>query len=390
MRRAMLRKHKIQRYFKRLLLIKRGFMFKTLRTSTIKVTKPKISVGEGLAILIGTQIGAGVLGLPYAAAQVGLIPAIIILFGIMGILLLTALLTLKLSVEMGGAQMSTIAYRTLGSLGGWIMYLSISVMSFGALLAYISGMGSVMSSLFSINTTLGALIFWIFASIIIYMGIEASGKTELIMNYVMILLFIGVIIMLVPHANVKNALYVKWGGIFAITGVSIFALGCHMVIPDVYKGIGDYNKTKRVIVLSFLIPTIIYSLFMAAFLLVYGTKTPQIATQALSSFYGKFGEIVGNVIPFIAIITSYIGVGLAQQSNSVEYINMKKWLAWSLTVLPPLLVYLLGISNFTYILAFAGSTGDLTAFIILPLAMWLVKWLRNYKKIKIPSPIVRR
>ncbi|WP_367883393.1 hypothetical protein [Thermococcus peptonophilus] len=34
-----------------------------------------------LAILVGTQIGAGVLGLPYAASKVGLIPALGVLMG---------------------------------------------------------------------------------------------------------------------------------------------------------------------------------------------------------------------------------------------------------------------------------------------------------------------
>ncbi|WP_042698025.1 aromatic amino acid transport family protein [Thermococcus sp. PK] len=37
---------------------------------------------EALAVLIGTQIGAGVLGLPYAAKEVGLIPSILVLVGV--------------------------------------------------------------------------------------------------------------------------------------------------------------------------------------------------------------------------------------------------------------------------------------------------------------------
>jgi len=353
---------------------------RALRTSTIRVTKARISVGEALAILIGTQIGAGVLGLPYAAAQVGLIPAIGVLFGIMALLLATALMSLKMSAENGGAQISTLAHRLLGRAGGWTMYISITIMSFGALLAYVAGMGSVIASLFGVSDTVGAILFWVFASAVIYMGLEASGKAELIMNYIMIMLFVGVIAMLLPHADVNKALYMKMSGMFAIIGVSIFALGCHTVIPDVYKGLGSYKKTKRVVILGFLIPTSIYALFMLAFLMVYGADTPQIATQALSQLYGRFGGLVGNIIPFVAITTSYIGIALAQQSNSIEYVKMKKPLAWSITVLPPLIVYLAGVTNFADVLAFAGSTGDLMAFIILPIIMWTVRWYRNSQK----------
>ncbi len=354
----------------------------TLRTSTIKVTKAKITPGEGLAILIGTQIGAGVLGLPYAAAQVGLILATAVLMGVMILLLFTGLIVLKFSVEMQGAQMSTMAQRMLGRAGGWVMYVSIFIMSFGALLAYVAGMGSVISSLFGINDTLGALIFWIFASIIIYKGLEASGKTELIMSYIMLLLFVGVIFMLLPHANLKNGLYTDFGGIFAITGVAIFSLGCHTVIPDVYRGLGSYEKTKRVVILAFLIPTLIYSVFMAVFLLVFGKNTPQIATQGLSKIYGALGEIVGNVIPLLAITTSYIGIGLANQSNSREFLHMKTPIAWAITTIPPLVIYLAGIRNFADVLAFAGDTGDMMSFIILPILILLVAWWRKKKAVK--------
>ncbi len=352
----------------------------TLRTSTIRVRKAKITPGEGLAILIGTQIGAGVLGLPYAAAQVGLVLATGILIGVMILLLFTALIVLKFSVAMDGAQMSTIAQRMLGRAGGWVMYVSIFIMSFGALLAYVAGMGSVLSNLLNINDTLGAAVFWVFASAIIYKGLEASGKTELIMSYVMLFLFVSVIFMLVPHAKLENGLYMNMGGILAITGVAIFSLGSHTVIPDVYRGLGSYEKTKKVVILAFLIPTFIYGVFMAVFLLVFGKDTPQIATQGLSQIYGNLGSIIGNIIPLLAITTSYIGIGLANQSNTREFLKIKTPIAWAMTTLPPLVIYLAGIRNFADVLAFAGDTGDMTSFIILPLMMLLVAYMKKRKQ----------
>ena len=94
------------------------------------------------------------------------------------------------------------------------MYISIMIMGFGAFLAYISGMGSIFTELFGINEVFGAILFWILASSVIYMGLEASGKAELIMNLLLISLFIVVTFMLVPHASFDNALYVDLTGIF--------------------------------------------------------------------------------------------------------------------------------------------------------------------------------
>jgi len=358
-------------------LLRRRKAVRGLRTSTIRVEKKRISKGEALAILVGTQIGAGVLGLPYAASKVGLIPALFVLFGVMLLMLWTGFIVLKFSADMNGAQMSTIAQRVLGKAGGWLMYISIFIMSFGAILAYIAGMGSVFSSLFGINETLGALIFWILASIIVYHGLEASGKTELLMSYIMLALFITVTIMLIPHAKKSNGLYTDLSGILSITGVAIFALGCHTVIPDVYKGLGSYEETKKVLVWAFLIPTAIYAVFMAAFLLAFGRETPQIATQGLQLLYGKLGNIIGNLIPLLAITTSYIGIALAQQSNNEEFVKLKRPIAWALTVIPPAAIYFAGVKNFADVLAFAGDTGDMMAFIILPILIWVVAKLRR-------------
>ena len=348
-----------------------------LRISTIKLYKPKITFLEGLAILIGTQIGAGVLGLPYAASKVGFVLATFTLFGVMLLMLFTALIILKFSAENNGIQMSTLAQKVLGKAGGWTMYISIIIMSFGALLAYVAGVGNVFSSLFGINNAIAAFLFWLFSSFIIYLGIEASGKTELIMSFIMLFLFIIVISMLVPNAKMENGFYTNFGGILSIMGVAIFSLGCHTVIPDVYRGLGNYKKAKKVVILSFLIPAIIYAIFMAAFLFAFGKNTPQIATQGLEIIYGKLGNIVGNIIPLIAITTSYIGVGLAQQSNTREFLKVKKIFALALTAIPPIVVYLAGIRNFADVLAFAGDTGDMIAFIILPIVIFIVKKLRS-------------
>ncbi|WP_456365297.1 aromatic amino acid transport family protein [Thermococcus sp.] len=343
-----------------------------LRVSTIRVEKKHITEGEALAILVGTQIGAGVLGLPYSASKVGLIPALVILIGVMFLMLWTGFIVLRFSAERRGAQMSTLSQHILGKTGGWLMYISIFIMSFGAILAYIAGMGSVFASLFGISETMGAFIFWVLASIVVYHGLEASGKTELAMSYVMITLFIAVTLMLVPHAKLSNGLYTNLSGVLSITGVAIFALGCHTVIPDVYKGLGSYEKTKKVLIWAFIIPTAIYAVFMVAFLLAFGRNTPQIATQGLESLYGHLGKIIGNLIPLLAITTSYIGIALAQQSNNEEFIRLKRPIAWGLTVIPPAVVYFVGVKNFADVLAFAGDTGDMMAFIVLPILIWFV------------------
>ena len=374
-KKKILKRRKLQREKILLHQIRRNTKIATFRISTIKVEKLRITPAEGIALIVGTLVGAGVLSLPYAASKVGLIPAMGILLGVMLLMVFTALIVLKLSADMGGAQMSTIAQKTLGKAGGWIMFLSIMIMGFGAFLAYISGIGTIFTILFGINEIFGAILFWILASFVIYKGLEASGKTELIMSLVLLAVFIGVTGMLIPHARLENAQYIDFSGIFSMIGVVIFAFGAHTVIPDVYRGIGSYKKTKKVIIIAFLIPTVIYAIFMMIFLMTFGKNTPEIATQGLESIYNEWGNLIGNILPLIAISTSFIGLGLAQQSNSKEFLSLKKPAAWTLTVVPPMVIYLLGVRNFADVLSFAGNTGDLMAFIILPILIWIIYWI---------------
>ncbi|WP_144367973.1 aromatic amino acid transport family protein [Palaeococcus pacificus] len=119
-----------------------------------------------------------------------------------------------------------------------------------------------------------------------------------------------------------------------------------------------------------------YSLFVASFLLVFGENTPQIATQALEQLYGRTGMLIGSLIPIFAILTSYIGLGLAQLDNMEEYLKMNRKLAWAITVLPPLALYMGGIRDFVEVLGAAGSTGDFMAFIIMPVVLYITYKLR--------------
>ena len=119
---------------------------------------------------------------------------------------------------------------------------------------------------------------------------------------------------------------------------------------------------------------------MAVFLLVFGKDTPQIATQGLSQIYGNLGGIIGNIIPLLAITTSYIGIGLANQSNTREFLKIKTPIAWAMTTVPPLVIYLAGIRNFADVLAFAGDTGDMMSFIILPILILLVAYMKKRKQ----------
>jgi len=329
----------------------------------------KLTLAEASAILIGTQIGAGVLGLPYALRNAGFAGiAIIIAVGILT--LLTALFVLELAVQRGGT-LTSLARETLGRAGGWLMLASISVLSYGALIAYIAGSGDILSSLLGINKSISAVIFWMIMSGIVLMGLKASGEAELMLNFLLLGALAVAVALMLPKVDVENLATVDTPALVSGIGVAIFAYVSHMVVPEMYKGLGSAEKTKKAVLIGYLVPMAFYSLFVLAFVGALGGGTPQLATAALEDYYGGLGKVLGLILPLAAISTSYIGVGFAQMDNLREAFKLDKRSAWLLTVVPPLLIYFAGLKSFVSALWLAGTFGGLLYAGILPVAMYV-------------------
>src|SRR5699024_12746170 len=65
-------------------------------------------------------------------------------------------------------QLSGLAEKYVGKLSSWLMFLSVTVNTKGALIAYTAGSGSILVEFFNILPTLGSIIFFISAIIVIF------------------------------------------------------------------------------------------------------------------------------------------------------------------------------------------------------------------------------
>ena len=143
------------------------------------VYKPSASVADAVFMITGMTIGAGVLGIPYVVAQVGL------KIGIAYILVL-GLVMLALNLMLG-----EIAVRTNESLqipglvgkylGKWAkLFLNIIIIfaSYGALLAYIIGEGQSLSALFGGSPVVWSVVFWSIASAVVWRGLQTIKIAE--------------------------------------------------------------------------------------------------------------------------------------------------------------------------------------------------------------------
>src|SRR3989339_1824851 len=129
------------------------------------VYKKPVSIGDAVFMITGMTIGAGVLGVPYVVAQVGL------KIGIAYILIL-GLVMLSLNLMLGeiavrtkeSLQISGLVGKYLGKWPKYFINILIVFGAYGALLAYVAGEGQALSALFGGNPVVWSVVFWSIAS----------------------------------------------------------------------------------------------------------------------------------------------------------------------------------------------------------------------------------
>ncbi|MDO4642002.1 MAG: aromatic amino acid transport family protein [Neisseria sp.] len=120
----------------------------------------KITFTEGVAMIIGTNIGAGILSISYASRKAGYMPLLFWLVVVGVVTTITMLYVAEATLRTSRhEQLSGLAKRYVGGFGSWLMFASVAVNALGALIAYMSGSGDLMQSLFGIDKHLGSILF---------------------------------------------------------------------------------------------------------------------------------------------------------------------------------------------------------------------------------------
>lgn len=325
---------------------------------------------EAVATLTGTTIGAGVLGIPYVVAQsgvlVGLLHIIIIGAAVMLVNLLLGEVVLRTK---GNHQLTGYAEKYLGSTGKKLMAITMAAGIYGALLAYIIGTGISLSSILpGLPPLAGSLIFFAVASAIVYFGLAAVEKSELLLSFLTVTVITIIIVAAIMSGrfSAANLTGVSLKNAFMPYGVVLFALLGAVAIPEMKEELGRSRALlRKAIIIGSLIPIVLYALFAAAVVGISGASTSQIATTDLGARLGELMGVFANLFAVLAMSTSFIALGLALKEMYVYDYKMHKKAAWILTCIVPLAAFLFGINSFVAVLGIAGAVAGGTEGILL-------------------------
>ena len=323
----------------------------------------------GIFMLAGMIIGAGMFAIPFSFAEAGfwLGTAELVFLGI-------AVVLVHLSyadVVIGTPEIHRLPGYAGLYLGSWARILtsgSMIISAVGTLLVYLllgarfAGGALRIGGFFSLSGGAGSsdllivILFMATGALITYFSIRG----EAIINGIFTALLIGfigfLVYLLFPSIHVSSISGWKLGNGFIPYGILLFALWGGVVIPDIATFFSKKSfETRTAVVAGSILPIIVYFLFALAIVGVSGDLTSQ---EALAGLVGNVKEeviLLGSLIGFLAVFTSFIALGKTFQAMLELDLGVPRLVAWAGASIAPFLLYLFGFTDFIAMIAIVGA-----------------------------------
>ena len=358
----------------------------------------------GILLITGTSIGAGMLGLPIAAAQLGFAGAVVLLFVCWIMMLACAFLILEVNLWLPqNNNLISMAKATIGPMGQTIAWVSYLLLLYSLLCAYIAGGSDLFRNLAStigINTPkwIASIIFTLVFGTVVYLGINAVDKTNRVLMVIKFSTFFIVAFFLTPFIS---STILSDGNFYNITSVSAItitaaAFGWATLIPSLRAYFEhDVKKLKAAIIIGSIIPLICYVIWDAVIMGVIplsGKDSLEFilqSTNSTSSLVDTLSTTVNNssvtfFIKFftsVCVLTSFLGVALCLTDFLSDGLQLEKKgghniLIHLLTFLPALGIAIFLPSMFIKALEYAGISATV---LLIFLPAWMA-WSGRYRK----------
>ncbi len=325
---------------------------------------------ESSATLVSCTIGAGILGIPYVIEKSGFLLGVIelIMIGLIFFIIDSMLSEMSLK-ERSNSQLANYAEKYLGRKGKILTTLTLTFAITGAMTAYLIATGNFLSQIFFRTSAYHvefALLFFVIMTILIYLGLDIVERSELYMMFLFIVVIVMLFAMAAPKINVVNFESIHLHNLFVPLGVLLFAFTNLPAIPEAREEIrGEEKYFKRVILIGILVPLLLYLIFTITILGISGSKTSPSAILNLSGL-GSSALTLGLLFGTLTMSTTFLALGLALRDMYRYDFKQGKIKSTFLALAPPLILFLLGIRNFTTVLSITGSiSGFLLSLIVI-------------------------
>ena len=347
---------------------------------------PVISVSF---LLLGNCLGIGVLALPSKSGLSGFIPAMVgILFVWIMMLISAFVIGYKINLEKSDTfDIPSFFAKETNTVGKWVAIVCNLILLYGVLVAYLSGMTTILKNIisFQIDGNFLTVIYFMLTTALILFGAGIMRKGNMLIIVAVWISFGFLVANGMGNFDPARLDVADWT-LFPIgLPVAVSAFHFHNIIPTVSRSLQhDVHATRKAIFIGVglgLLINVIWVVIVLGSLQRMGLDPNTIeecywhnlpATIPMSDLlHSKIFQISGFIFAFLAVTASYIanGTGLygfVQDMTTTYLKTSNKLLVASLAFVPPLAVTLIYPNIFLSALDVVGGIGETVLFLILP------------------------
>ncbi|WP_346826288.1 amino acid permease [Serratia inhibens] len=325
-----------------------------------------LSFLEGVAMIVGTNIGAGVLSIAYASSKAGFLPLLFWLVLVGSLTTITMLYVAESTLRTRAhLQLSGLAKRYVGGIGAWLMFASVCVNSVGALTAYMTGSGKLLQSLFGISPAIGSLLFFVPAAGVLYLGLKAIGRGEKFISIGMVVMLTALVAatLLKDTTQMRNLLDGDWRFMVPVFNVVVFCFSAQYIVPEMARGFSDKpEQLPKAIMVGMAVTFVLLAAVPMSVIALSGLNNiSDVATISWGQALGQWAFFSANIFALCAMLTSYWGLGGSFLTNIFDKFRLgddeqplRRFGVLLLVVVPPFALAYSGLVSFVNALYFAG------------------------------------
>ena len=354
------------------------------------MTKDKRQFWLASADLVGSIIGVGIFGVPYAISRVGLVPALAFFFVLGGIQLLQHFYLAEAAMACPDKlRLSGLVARYVGPRARWVAAVANVCGLWVGMVAYIIVGGEFLANL--LRPFVGGEVFayqiaWALgATAVIYFSLNVVTRLGFVTVSALILAFLLIFARSIPAVRGVNLVLFDIKDVFLPYGVLLFSLSGYPAILEMEDILeGKHERYRRAVLVGSLVGAFLTLAFGLVVFGVTGAATTEDAVTGLKAVLGGNIATLAALLGFLAIVNCYLRVGVYLRHTFQYDFKLRRPFAWLLATAVPVGVFLLGTKSFVSMISFSGAVfGGVTAIMIVLL------YLAVARKEKLDQPPLR-
>jgi amino acid efflux transporter len=288
--------------------------------------KDRLSTSQGVALAVGTILGTGIIGLPGVAARMAG-PASLIAWAAVAVLsvpLAITMTTLGARVPVAGGIAAHVRlafgqrpYAAVGLLTYVISPLSTPTMALfaGAAVAEVTGTGRTATLVVA-----GAVLA--VALVANGLGLRASGRSQLVLVALVVILLVTAVSYSLPHAELENLTPFAphgWSVLLPVAAMLVWCFaGWEVLAPLADKFVDPARDLRRVSTVTVAVIALLYFGVAAATVLVLGDTAAGHGSAPVAALLGVVFGAPAQVLAVLVMILLALGAANASFASSVS------------------------------------------------------------------------